>query len=404
MIPPLLDKLDRLHIGPRSSRPVQARSDSKNLKDVTNLNSTKTGRVILDIFKPKQAQSDARAYAIPARVSTLKFSNSESDSDDPGEETGWEAITIIYPRRYPRAGPGSNPDDFNVNDLSISADPDASDTKVLTLKSKWLNRLYKLKSAADDPSSCASGQKRPPTDDAKRSKKDKRQRKGGGGDGDGPNGGGGGGGGGGNGRKNNKPPHGHRYPPPTDAVDKFECPFYKYNPVRYQDCRGLCMPRLSDVTQHIDRRHVLKDAVYCPRCRLEFFGAGAEARRDAHLQPRTCPVVNIRDSGVILPREYEEIKNALHSGLSRDEKWNKIYEMCIARPLPLSPYVETETTRRGRAESTLPRVLAAQVDGAAARAAAAAGYQLGPGQYRRWARVVSRERSRGKRGLERHEQ
>ncbi|KAM0354341.1 hypothetical protein ACHAPU_001385 [Fusarium lateritium] len=166
----------------------------------------------------------------------------------------------------------------------------------------------------------------------------------------------------------------------------FECPFYKHDPVRYEKCRGIRLSRVSDVPGHIMRQHLLvevrlqpgpeadeadennvenvsycnkaKDIVfYCPRCRMEFFGPGADARRDSHLEHGLCRTANIAQTGVLLPGEYKALKPLL--GSDDCAKWNRIWAQLFplsVEILPTSPYVET-LVPRPQATLELRRVL-----------------------------------------------
>ncbi|KAF5668264.1 ankyrin 3 [Fusarium denticulatum] len=187
-------------------------------------------------------------------------------------------------------------------------------------------------------------------------------------------GGGGGGGkknGGGNGGK--QPPDGHGYsvlPRQSDPQNKppFACPFQKLDPVRYDCCTKVRLKRPSDVSQHIKRCHVLKDlkektanaddaepadsvelvgnaeaeeevALYCPKCRMEFFGTTAEANLRKHLPCQTSQPATIEQTGMLLPAEFVQL-NAARTKASGDiPKWNAMCKTCFPnKPVPKSPY------------------------------------------------------------------
>ncbi|PNP61509.1 hypothetical protein FNYG_13796 [Fusarium nygamai] len=187
--------------------------------------------------------------------------------------------------------------------------------------------------------------------------------------------GGGGGGGkkhcGGNGGK--QPPDGHRYPipPPNSGPQNkppFACPFQKFDPVRYDCCSKVRLKRPSDVSQHIKRCHALKDvkqktanaddaeaadnvelvgnaeaeeevALYCPKCRMEFFGTTAEANLRKHLPCQTPHPATIEQTGMLLPAEFIQL-NAARTKASGDiPKWNAMWKTCFPnKPVPKSPY------------------------------------------------------------------
>ncbi|EWG50721.1 hypothetical protein FVEG_16682 [Fusarium verticillioides 7600] len=152
---------------------------------------------------------------------------------------------------------------------------------------------------------------------------------------------------------------GPKYPPGRVAVPSFECPFCKDDPHRYAECRGYRLTRLSDVMQHISRQHRIGEVrlgfetleeedvvLYCARCRFLFRGRGASHRLDIHMNPEVeCQPepANIEQSGVMLPKEYEGLRDELRSYPRHDEtfRWNIIWNWCFpGKPCPSSPYIE----------------------------------------------------------------
>ncbi|KAH6949283.1 hypothetical protein DER45DRAFT_97091 [Fusarium avenaceum] len=198
--------------------------------------------------------------------------------------------------------------------------------------------------------------------------------------------GGGGGGGGGGGKKNGggnggKQPDGHRYPapPPHSGPQKkpLACPFHKLDPVRYDCCSSVRPKRPSDVSQHIMRCHLLRDvklktanaehadnaepadntepaddvelvgnakaeqdvALYCPKCRMEFFGLTAEANLRQHLPCQTPHPATIEQTGMLLPAEFVKLSAARKKATGDIDKWNAMWKMCFPnKPVPKSPY------------------------------------------------------------------
>jgi len=50
------------------------------------------------------------------------------------------------------------------------------------------------------------------------------------------------------------------------------CPFYARYPKEYENCGSLKLTRLSDVTQHLSRKHLVP--IHCPRCGQRFANGG----------------------------------------------------------------------------------------------------------------------------------
>ncbi|KAF5701578.1 ankyrin protein 3 [Fusarium globosum] len=154
-----------------------------------------------------------------------------------------------------------------------------------------------------------------------------------------------------------------RYPQHNSpARQLFECPFYKYDPVRYESCQKFYISSIVYVTQHIGRLHVLRDdvpesrptiapdkiCVYCTWCRHEFRGHGAERR--LHNHTTSCPARNqpatIEQTGVLLPKEYDELKSEVRSVFGNAAKWDVIWLKCFpstAIPAPQSGNIASQS-------------------------------------------------------------
>ncbi|KAF5573386.1 ankyrin 3 [Fusarium pseudoanthophilum] len=164
---------------------------------------------------------------------------------------------------------------------------------------------------------------------------------------------------------------GPRYPLPTSSPDRkriLACPFHKHHPARYCKCKGLRITSISYVIQHIGRGHVLKEVrmdvqetapstddsptrpekttspdkivYYCPTCRDEFHGRGADIRWERHTD-RGCETKSIADTGVLLLAEFEKLKKEV-TAASGSDKWDKIWQTLYPGIPTPSPYNEAE--------------------------------------------------------------
>ncbi|KAF5588396.1 ankyrin protein [Fusarium pseudocircinatum] len=164
---------------------------------------------------------------------------------------------------------------------------------------------------------------------------------------------------------------GPRYPLPTSSPDRkriLACPFHKYHPARYCKCKGLRITSVSYVIQHIGRGHVLKEVrmdveeaaqskddsptrpekttnpdkivYYCPTCRYEFHGRGADIRCERHTD-KGCKTKSIADTGVLLPAEFRKLKEDV-TAASGNDKWEKIWKTLYPGIPTPTPYNETE--------------------------------------------------------------
>ncbi|KAH7191978.1 uncharacterized protein B0J16DRAFT_52352 [Fusarium flagelliforme] len=263
------------------------------------------------------------------------------------------------------------------------------DHQVVTVDSepailRFLNRIaqgLKLEldlDSNDGHKTHGSSQKRHAGNPDQGSREGKKQKQGqgsrntgGGGRGGKKNGGGNGGGSGGK-----QPPDGHRYPvpPPHSGPQKkppFACPFHKLDPVRYDCCSSVRLKRPCDVSQHIRRCHLLVDvkqkttnaehadnaeptdnvelvgnaeaeeevALYCPKCRMEFFGTTAETNLRQHLPCQTPQPATIEQTGMLLPAEFKQLIAARNKAAGDIDKWYAMWEACLPnKPVPESPY------------------------------------------------------------------
>ncbi|KAJ4012030.1 hypothetical protein NW752_004424 [Fusarium irregulare] len=310
---------------------------------------------LLHLFKQKSSHNSE------AHLASKRSSSTPSDSSD---SSGYGGV-VYSDTGYPRID---------------------GDHQVVTVDSKpaiWrsVNRIVqKIKLELDLDSNDGhrthgSSQKRHTDNPNQGSREEKKQKQGRGSRNTGGGGGGGGGkknggaNGGGSGGK--QPPDGHRYPvpPPHSGPQFFACPFHKFDPVRYDGCRSVRLTRPSDVSQHIGRRHLLRDfkqktanakhadtaeptdnvelvgnaeaeeevALYCSNCRMEFFGTTAEANLRQHLPCQTSQTSE--QTGMLLPVEFKRLNGARNKAAGDIAKWEAMWKVCLPdKPPPKSPY------------------------------------------------------------------
>lgn len=160
---------------------------------------------------------------------------------------------------------------------------------------------------------------------------------------------------------------GPRYPQPEDSPNHrtIGCPFYKYDPARYYKCKGHHITTISYATQHISRRHVLKQRTvgvqrtgkdknpdltktknpknivfYCPTCRDEFHGPRADIRYEHHL---ACEAKTIAQTGVLLPEELVRLKREVTATTGENNKWEKIWTTLYPGTSTAIQYSDAET-------------------------------------------------------------
>ncbi|KAF4947325.1 hypothetical protein FSARC_13991 [Fusarium sarcochroum] len=136
------------------------------------------------------------------------------------------------------------------------------------------------------------------------------------------------------------------------STKKFDCPFHKLTPFKYECCEGFNFTGWDRVLQHLKRRHVLKGE-YCANCRTEFNdkGARAEGLKNEHIIRATCQLATAIETGKLLPIEYDDL-TGLGPG-SQVEKWYKGWDKLFQLPRPQSPLVDTLFVRCHNTQKTL---------------------------------------------------
>ncbi|KAI1043800.1 hypothetical protein LB505_014260 [Fusarium chuoi] len=164
-----------------------------------------------------------------------------------------------------------------------------------------------------------------------------------------------------------------RYPQRVDRPKAFPCPFHEFHPSRYHDCSSLRLRRISDVSQHIMRSHLLRDlvaesrpsitpdkiCVYCTWCRQEFRGPGAEKRLHDHstvCQASKRPAT-IEETGVLVPKELNDLISELAMASGNITRWNTIWYKCFPKTPAPPPSVEIAASQP-EARRTLEQLLA----------------------------------------------
>ncbi|KAF5562982.1 ankyrin protein [Fusarium phyllophilum] len=189
------------------------------------------------------------------------------------------------------------------------------------------------------------------------------------------------------------PPDGFRYPP-SDEVKLpkvFGCPFYITDPIQFHKCSSCRLGRPSDVSQHIERCHLLQEVRLCTTrgeaagrsgvekgtctdpnlikfydttCRREFHGLTAEDKCRDHLAGGCYDSKTIEDTGILLPTELTTLKSERDKATGPVAKWYAMWRVCFLptgfRAIPVSPYVQTIVSRE-QAEAVVRRALEPRV-------------------------------------------
>ncbi|CEI60266.1 unnamed protein product [Fusarium venenatum] len=116
----------------------------------------------------------------------------------------------------------------------------------------------------------------------------------------------------------------------------FACPYYRIDPERFLECINLRMPRISDVKQHLKRRHTAR--YYCLRCSKGF---SSQKVYEDHIRQANCSRVSAANLECVSPAAQEAIKVRFERSLSSKDQWNKIWEVLFGKRNPtVNPYLD----------------------------------------------------------------
>ncbi|CAI6091015.1 unnamed protein product [Clonostachys chloroleuca] len=113
----------------------------------------------------------------------------------------------------------------------------------------------------------------------------------------------------------------------------FACPFYKFNPQVYDECKKHRFPRISDIKQHLIRRHSLPP-YFCPACWISFM----DEQSRIHHPCRGEGQYELRPEG-LSPEEIQVVR--LIRGGSSEAQWFAIWRRLFpGYTEPQSPYIQ----------------------------------------------------------------
>lgn len=111
------------------------------------------------------------------------------------------------------------------------------------------------------------------------------------------------------------------------------CPFQKCDPVRYQKCLAVSLPRIKDVKQHLCRCHA-QPKYYCASC-YEVFDTSND--RDRHSRRRECTKMD-RPCSPEFEGITEEQRRQLNEKSPRDldieKQWRSIWDVVFPETAP----------------------------------------------------------------------
>ncbi|KAM0354340.1 hypothetical protein ACHAPU_001384 [Fusarium lateritium] len=117
----------------------------------------------------------------------------------------------------------------------------------------------------------------------------------------------------------------------NERVVQFACPYFRKCPAQHLECVNLKMPRISDVKQHLKRRHTTP--FQCSKCCKEF--SSSELLQD-HVRLVVCPNVSEGNLESVSPEAQKLLKARFERGLSSTKQWHKIWEILFG-PTIIAP-------------------------------------------------------------------
>ncbi|KAI0428513.1 hypothetical protein F5Y09DRAFT_312864 [Xylaria sp. FL1042] len=144
----------------------------------------------------------------------------------------------------------------------------------------------------------------------------------------------------------NRLPQGQSHPGPSTAPLTFACQFYRHDEGDHQNCLNSTLRRISDVRQHIKRRHTQPS--YCPRCGVTFHNDTAYNQRDAHLSSCRSNINPPAPPGMT-PEQCRDMGNAAtrRRGVNDEQRWYEIWDIMFpGQARPQSPYIDIVFERR----------------------------------------------------------
>ncbi|KAG4269124.1 hypothetical protein FPRO04_12247 [Fusarium proliferatum] len=117
-------------------------------------------------------------------------------------------------------------------------------------------------------------------------------------------------------------------------LESFACPYYRKDPERHIDCINLKMIRISDVKQHLKRRHT--SSYSCTRC---FEGFSSSKTYEEHVLEQSCLITECSNNDGVSPVAQQALKGRADISSSPECQWHEICRILFGKPdLSLNPY------------------------------------------------------------------
>ncbi|KLO97588.1 hypothetical protein CEK26_000075 [Fusarium fujikuroi] len=123
---------------------------------------------------------------------------------------------------------------------------------------------------------------------------------------------------------------------PNEIVKRFACPYFRKNPERHLECINLKMVRISDVKQHLKRRHTAR--YHCPICCEGFSSLNLQGN---HILQQTCVQGSGANWDSVSPASQKALQARFGKTLSPEAQWYGIWTILFGerRPMP-NPHLD----------------------------------------------------------------
>jgi hypothetical protein len=109
-------------------------------------------------------------------------------------------------------------------------------------------------------------------------------------------------------------------------LETFACPFYRKDPERYLDCINLKLNRISDVKQHLKRRHTWNYS--CSRC---FKGFSSSKAYEDHVLQQACAITDRTNNDGVSPAAQESLRYRVDRSSSSELQWHEICRILFGK-------------------------------------------------------------------------
>jgi hypothetical protein len=114
---------------------------------------------------------------------------------------------------------------------------------------------------------------------------------------------------------------------PNESVKKFACPYFRNDPERHIECINLKMVRISDVKQHLKRRHMARYP--CPRCSEGFLSLNSQ---EEHILQQSCSPGSGTNWDSVSLASQKRLQARFSKNLSQEAQWYGIWKILFGAP------------------------------------------------------------------------